>query len=224
MTRDGLKPDAGSRFAGLLLSGVLHLAAGLALLRTSDEGVPLRGPPGGDTGDVLVVELIPVGRAGGAQGTGTADAKERKPDTPPAVSSPAGPHGIADTAPVSRASGSPTADPAASSEKSGEAPEMADLPSAEVLAYRQRLEAHLARFRIYPANARSAGHQGTVTVHFSMTREGQVLDGWIETSSGISDLDAEALAAILRAQPLPAFPTEWPGRLNVSLPVAFRLG
>jgi protein TonB len=223
VTWGGLKPDIGIRIASFLLSGALHLAAGLALFYTSDDGVPLRGPVGGDSGQVLVIELIPLDRAGGTPGDSDADQDGREAKAA-LTTPPPGPEGSPDIQLEPRASGPATSDLAASSEEAGDAREMADLPSSEVLAYRQRLESHLARYRVYPTDARTAGRQGVVTVHFTMTRDGHVLESWVETSSGVSDLDAEALAAILRAQPLPVYPRDWPGRLDVSLPVTFRLG
>lgn len=225
MTAGGLKPDLGSRVLGFALSGALHLAAGLALIYASDEGVPLRGPAAGDSGHVLVVELIPLDRDGGAPGDSATDEKGRAPnamDAPPPR--PPGRDGAEEAPREPRAAGAATADLAASSDQPGDARQMADLPSSEVLAYRQRLENHLARYRTYPAAARAVGRQGVVTVHFTMTRDGRVLEAWVETSSGVSELDEEAVAAVLRAQPLPPLPSSWPGRLPVSLPITFRLG
>ena len=173
---------------------------------------------------MLVVELVPLDRAGGAPGRSTAEEKGRASEATDAPPPPPGRDG-AELAPREpSAAGASTADLAASSDRPGDARQMADLPSSEVLAYRQRLENHLARFRTYPATARAAGREGVVTVNFTMIRDGRVLDAWVETSSGVRELDEEAVAAILRAQPLPALPRSWPGRLPVSLPVTFRLG
>ncbi|MGI9360976.1 MAG: energy transducer TonB family protein, partial [Parasphingorhabdus sp.] len=95
---------------------------------------------------------------------------------------------------------------------------------ADVLAYRQRLEAHLARYRIYPQSAREAGREGVVMLHFVMMKDGRVIQAWVGESSGVNDIDREAVAAVFRAQPLPALPQGWPTRLNVELPVTFKLG
>lgn len=223
MTRGALKPDLSSRIGGFLLSSALHLAAGLALFHVADQGVPLRGPSGGDSGNVLVVELIPLERSGSPTGDSVVrqdGPKVEKPADPPPLQLKVSP----ETPREPRASGAATSDLAASSKEPGDTRQMADLPSSETLAYRQRLESHLARYRIYPESARAAGRQGIVTVYFTVTQQGHVLQAWVETSSGISDLDAEALAAVLRAQPLPALPRSWPGQLDISLPVSFRLG
>lgn len=226
MTTGGFKPDLNSRIAGFLLSGVIHLAAGFALFYANTPGGLVRGPNGGDLGDTLVVELIPLDRTAGARGAHAID-QSGNGNAPRATAAPAisslKPRAVG--LPRERlAPGTATSDQSASTEEHGDDRQMSDLPSSEVAAYLQRLESHLARYRVFPAAARSAGSEGVVTVYFSVTREGSVLDAWVETSSGVSALDAEALAAILRAQPLPGLPQSWPGRINVSLPISFRLG
>ena len=57
-----------------------------------------------------------------------------------------------------------------------------------------------------------------------MNRDGSVASAWLETTSGVAEIDREAVAAIIRAQPLPPFPTGWPDQLDISLPVSFKLG
>lgn len=99
----------------------------------------------------------------------------------------------------------------------------ADLPSAEVLAYRAKLQAHLARYRVYPVEARRERLQGAVVLRLQMNQHGQVIDVWVEVSSGVAAIDAEAVAAASRAEPLPAFPVGWPERMSIAVPVLFRL-
>lgn len=48
--------------------------------------------------------------------------------------------------------------------------------------------------------------EGTATVHFVMTSDGTVLSESLTKSSGSPTLDKEALAVLLRAQPLPPIP------------------
>ncbi|MEN3745857.1 TonB family protein [Sphingomonas sp. HF-S3] len=223
MTTGGFKPHISSRIAGFLLSGAVHLAAGLALLYASLQGASPQGAAGDDRGRAMIVELIPLDQPPRTKGTDQAERQGASP-TPRARPQPplrqiAQPvlAGSIGTGP----SGSP---PAASEAAPGDMRQLSDLPSSELTAYRQRLETHLARYRIFPAAARAAGREGVVTVHFRMTREGRVRDAWVEASSAFGDLDAEALAAILRAQPLPMLPQGWPAEIDVSLPVTFRLG
>ena len=54
-----------------------------------------------------------------------------------------------------------------------------------------------------------------------MDRNGIVLGIWIKQSSGYPVLDKEAVATVLRAQPLPAIPAELPDPLNITLPMVF---
>jgi len=118
---------------------------------------------------------------------------------------------------VPRASApSPAAAPAA--------PQIA--PSAEASAaqasWRERLIAHLLRYKRYPPGAQSRREQGTATLSFSMDRNGRVLSRSIARGSGVAELDAEVLDMIMRAQPLPPFPpTMTQVRMNISVPIRF---
>jgi protein TonB len=106
-----------------------------------------------------------------------------------------------DTPPAPRTSAAPRAerrDRAASSAAAGAAAAAA-LPS-----YRDRLNAHLQRYK----EPSATGKQGVATLTFTVSRNGQVLGSRISGSSGTPELDAATLALIRRAQPLPAFPPE----------------
>ena len=74
--------------------------------------------------------------------------------------------------------------------------------------YGRLLNAHLQRFKQYPAAAQAAGQRGAATVIFTVSRSGQVLSKRLAGTSGFPSLDAEALATLSRAQPLPSFPPE----------------
>lgn len=209
---------------GGFVSLSLHAAAGFALLWAWDQGGPAREHSVGGEGTVLIVDLVPLDRAGGPAREDHAengDALETRPEAPPPpeASSQAG-----DVDPLSHAAGLESHAARASAEAQDDARELADLPNANVLAYQRRLEAHLARYRIYPASAQDSGHEGVVVLHFIMSQDGEVLQAWVGESSGASDIDREAVAAVLRAQPLPAFPQGWPGQLSIVLPVTFRFG
>lgn len=87
-----------------------------------------------------------------------------------------------------------------------------------------RLLAQLNRFKQYPANARKAGIEGVVMLHFVMDANGKVISYEIARSSGRPILDSEALALIQRAQPLPALPADFPTRtLDAIVPIEFAL-
>ena len=87
-----------------------------------------------------------------------------------------------------------------------------------------RLLAQLNRFKQYPRAARQAHIQGVVMLHFVMDAQGKVQSFEIARSSGRPVLDAEALALIQRAQPLPALPADYPTRtLDAVVPIEFSL-
>jgi len=96
--------------------------------------------------------------------------------------------------------------------------------AAALPSYRDRLAAHLQRFKQYPSAAKSAGEQGTAMLSFTVGRNGQVLGSRLAGSSGHPALDAETLAMIRRAQPLPSFPPELTqSSLSFTVPVRFSL-
>jgi protein TonB len=83
---------------------------------------------------------------------------------------------------------------------------------------------HLQRHKRYPDGAQARGEQGTALLAFTVDRTGHVLAHHIVRSSGHADLDAEVIAMIERAQPLPAFPaTMNQDRLDLTVPVGFTL-
>jgi len=91
-------------------------------------------------------------------------------------------------------------------------------------SYLGRLLAQLNRFKQYPRAARQAHIEGVVMLHFVMDANGKVESYEIAKSSGRPVLDAEALALIQRAQPLPALPADFPTRtLDAVVPVEFSL-
>jgi periplasmic protein TonB len=100
----------------------------------------------------------------------------------------------------------------------------ASSPTLQTAALFQRtLLSHIARYRHYPDQARRDRVQGTVQLVFAMRRDGTVTDVWVKTSSGHNALDRAAVDTIHDAQPLPRIPTDLPGQLNISMPVAFNL-
>lgn len=91
-------------------------------------------------------------------------------------------------------------------------------------SYTSRLLAHLNRHKQYPRAARMARMQGAVMLHFVMDAQGWVKLCEIHKSSGHASLDAEALAMVARAQPLPPLPADFPTKtLDAVVPVEFFL-
>lgn len=123
-----------------------------------------------------------------------------------------------DAPPAPRTTASPKAErqaPSASAANTGAS-------AAAMASYRQMVAAHLQRFKQYPPAAKSAGQQGTSRVSFTLSRGGGVLSVSLGGSSGHSQLDAETLAMVRRAQPFPAFPEDIKqSSMPFNAPVAF---
>ena len=124
---------------------------------------------------------------------------------------------------------SPTSPPPPGGERGGEAQRSAPQEDGSAAAidpavgadYRQRLLAHIQPFRHYPAQVQSADVKGIVQLIFMVDQGGGVMGVWVKSSSGFDVLDAEAVATILRAQPMPRVPPGLPSPLTVQLPVSF---
>lgn len=82
---------------------------------------------------------------------------------------------------------------------------------------------HLGRHKRYPPGARSQKQQGSVSVAFTIDREGRVLAVRVLSSSGSALLDEEAAAVLRRASPLPAPPAiVGDATFDLVLPIQFR--
>jgi len=94
----------------------------------------------------------------------------------------------------------------------------------ETRDYAATLLAWLERHKEYPRAARLRRQEGTAMLYFLVDREGRVLEHRIEQGSGHPALDAEVLAMIERAQPLPAMPASLEkDQLELVVPVQFFL-
>lgn len=86
------------------------------------------------------------------------------------------------------------------------------------------LLARLEQFKRYPADAQTGREEGTAMVTFSMDRKGHVLAAHLAGGSGHASLDAETLALVRRAEPLPPPPDEVRGDpITLTVPVEFYL-
>jgi len=124
---------------------------------------------------------------------------------------------------ISTSSASPDSGPARLSDQQALtlAPSENGKDTGIISEFQRRLFARIETCRQYPATARRARLQGVVELIFAMDRNGIVLGIWIKQSSGYPVLDKEAVATVLRAQPLPAIPAELPDPLNITLPMVF---
>ncbi len=94
----------------------------------------------------------------------------------------------------------------------------------KVRDFQIKLLRHLNRHKRYPAGARAKREQGVVYVRFAMDRSGNVLSAVLEKRGRFADLDAEGLALLTRAQPLPIPPAEVTGDpIEMIVPVEFSL-
>jgi protein TonB len=87
--------------------------------------------------------------------------------------------------------------------------------------YRARLLAHIQPFRRYPAQAEALDARGVTQLIFMVDQDGKIMGVWVKSSSGFEALDNEAMATVLRAQPMPHVPPGLPSPLTVQLPVSF---
>lgn len=132
--------------------------------------------------------------------------KERESLTPPAPRTTAAPRSDRKSAAVARA------------------PSAGHASAPAPASWTSQLLAHINRHKQYPSSARSARQQGVVLLSFTMSRNGQVLLQRIARGSGVAALDAEVLAMIQRAQPLPPFPESMPQKSqSITVPISFAL-
>src|SRR5262245_42178842 len=103
------------------------------------------------------------------------------------------------------------------------APGLSTLAKAQA-AWHMSLVAHINRYKRYPAKARIHKVEGVVSVEFTLDRSGQILDARVAHSSGSAILDAEAVALLKRAAPLPTPPKDLPpDAAHLGLPIHFRM-
>ncbi|WP_084698340.1 energy transducer TonB [Muricoccus aerilatus] len=86
-----------------------------------------------------------------------------------------------------------------------------------------QVHAALRRVQRYPAGARARRAQGVVTVSFTLTRDGRVLNVRLSRSSGEQDFDEEALAMMERVS-MPSLPGDYTGdNVPLVVPISFML-
>ncbi|MCF4166767.1 TonB family protein [Zavarzinia compransoris] len=74
--------------------------------------------------------------------------------------------------------------------------------------YSAQLQAWIERHKHYPDRLRSRNITGMPSVTFVIDREGNLVDCWVETTSGREALDKAAMRTIRRADPFPPPPPE----------------
>jgi protein TonB len=96
------------------------------------------------------------------------------------------------------------------------------VPAAVVKRWESALVAHIERFKRYPAEARAHEVRGVARVAFTIDHDGWVRESRIVQSSGSPELDAETLAMLTRAQPMPRPPAKL-SALSFVVPVHFNI-
>jgi periplasmic protein TonB len=98
------------------------------------------------------------------------------------------------------------------------------VPAAVLRRWESALVAHIERFKRYPPEARAHDERGVTRVAFTIDHEGRIVASRIVQSSGHPNLDAETLAMLNRAQPMPRPPAQLPDReLSFVVPVQFNI-
>lgn len=187
---------------------------------------------GGDS-DVVTIELAPIDSTPDAAATDVAPATEnmieskavpqpqQEPKEQPKIEQPRdetpGTVTLPDAKPVEKAEAALPPAPRTAEQVKGGAPRIE--PTWQTDLVRQ-----LQRAKRYPTEAQSRNEQGVVLLSFSLDRNGRVLAHHIAKSSGYPALDAEVMAMIMRAQPLPPFPASMPqARIELTVPIRFSL-
>ncbi len=94
-------------------------------------------------------------------------------------------------------------------------------PPADYIA---EIRARLEAAKVYPAEARRRGREGTVLLRFTLDRSGRLLDWAIAAGSGEAALDEAAGDMAVRAAPFPSFPADFTrSHLAMVVPVHFSL-
>lgn len=99
----------------------------------------------------------------------------------------------------------------------------AQASAAAVATYRQRVLAHLARFKVYPDQARDRGIVGRAVIAFTLSRGGQVTASSLAGSSGAAILDQATIAMLRRAVPFPAMPEGGPTTMSFTAGIRYDL-
>lgn len=96
--------------------------------------------------------------------------------------------------------------------------------AAQVSTWHRQIAIALQRHKGYPAAAQAQHETGTATVAFTVDRAGRVLSAHIVRSAQHASLDAETLATVHRAAPLPPPPASLAGQtFDFVVPVQFNI-
>jgi TonB family protein len=90
--------------------------------------------------------------------------------------------------------------------------------------YYELLSKLIARFAVYPYEAKQKGQHGVVYVSFLLKNNGTIRELFVQHSSGFGVLDVAAISAIQNAAPFPPLPLELQGKeIRLHVPVSFEI-
>lgn len=96
--------------------------------------------------------------------------------------------------------------------------------SGQTASYATVVQKKIMDKLVYPAQAQSAGFQGTVKLSLVLSYQGEVLDAMIKESSGYNILDENAVAMAYQVAPYPPFPPSIDSEeLQVDVPIVYKL-
>lgn len=196
---------------GLICSCVAHGAI-MGGLFFSSWNAPPRLSKQRESRQPLVVELIPLDALGNSPSAVA-------PPTPSKRRPPTAGIGAARARPLAAVEPVKLANVAVISKMGASAPaEAGGSPTAasgaELDAYQRQLYEIVARNSRYPGEAKRLRLSGVTHLAFRLDRLGNVLDCWVQESSGSEVLDDAALDALKRSQPLPPIPPGLPPRMD----------
>lgn len=90
----------------------------------------------------------------------------------------------------------------------------------EISAYLSALRREIERQKRYPKRAKMMRKQGTVMVAFTLSASGEISNVQVAKSSGVKDLDDEAVRAVKKARPIGVRPQGIGSQ--ITQPIAFR--
>jgi protein TonB len=91
--------------------------------------------------------------------------------------------------------------------------------------YLKAVQRWIARYEKYPPEALAKKQEGVTMLGFIIDRQGNVLDAWIDKSSGNPLLDTATLEMIHAASPIPKVPDRYKGeKLKLVMPANYSIG
>jgi len=102
--------------------------------------------------------------------------------------------------------------------------ESRDVINESILRYQDGVKQKIQKERRYPRWALRLGREGAVRISFNLSSSGEIKDVRLLGSSGIDELDAEAVNAVKRASPFLPFPSEFgKSELRFDVDIVFKI-